>query len=310
MEEKQWRWSLLNWVLLWALLILALLLSGVKLIGAQTATLPSTSTSSAQALSRYSVQAEAEAAGEPPYYELRLYLRYSDGTAVAGEPVILERLPEELPMPCVTDEAGLCTWTVGRGLYQVVFDRPLDQISAVALAEGGLRGFGLTVGEADIAYHFVFHHDGRAYFDADPEAAVPVPIIPQFHSLQGGTLPLLDDQDLVGTPTEGPTVTPTPNEPDEDMTAAPVEGAAVFWLVGLGLLLGGGLHLLQRRWPPGRRRPTAASSAQTETPATAGTTAATGQTDSDDTHAPVDPTTITNPPTAAAAKTEEESHHA
>jgi hypothetical protein len=310
MEEKQWRWSLLNWVLLWTLLVLALILSGVDLIGAQAATLPSTSTSSAQALSRYSVQAVADPAGEPPYHELRVYLRYSDGTAVAGEPITLERLPQELPMPCVTDETGLCTWQVGRGLYQAIFDRPLDQISAVALAEGGLRGFGLTVGETDIAYHFVFHHDGRAYFDADPEAAVPVPIIPQFHSLQGGTLPLLDDQDLVGTPTEGPTVTPTPNEPDEDMTAAPVNGAAVFWLVGLGLLLGGGLHLLQRSWPrPAGHRPTAASPARSETPATAGTTAA-GQTGPDDSHAPVGPTTITNPPATTSAKTEEESHHA
>jgi hypothetical protein len=243
MEEKQWRWSLLNWVLLWTLLVLALILSGVDLIGAQAT--------------------EIEAAGQPPYYQLRLYLRYSDGTAVAGEPVIVERLPEELPMLCTTDETGLCTWTVGRGLYQAIFDRPLDQISAVALAEGGLRGFGLTVGEADIAYHFVFHHDGRAYFDANPEAAVPVPIIPQFHSLQGGTLPLLDDQHLVGTPTEGPTVTPTPIEPDEDMTAAPVEGTAVFWLVGLGLLLGGGLHLLQRRWPrPAGHRPTPAAKSE------------------------------------------------
>jgi hypothetical protein len=346
MKEKQWRWALLNWILLWTLPVL--FLSGAEVMGAQTATsagsvqatstepVPSTSTSSAQALPRYSVQAVTDPAGEPPYYELGLSLRYSDGTAVAGEPIVLERLPEELPMPCVTDATGRCTWTVGRGLYQAIFERPLDQVSTLSLAEGGLRGFGLTVGEADIIYHFTFHHDGRAYFDAAPDAAVPDPIIPHFHSLQGGMLPLLDHLDLVGTPAEGPTVTPTPNEPNEDMTVTASTGTAVFWLVGLGLLLGGGLHLLQRHWPQpthrhrlaspltattksGRSETTAADVAGTTTAtagptATAGTTAvagattATGQTDADDAHTSVDPTSNTNPPPAAAA--EEENHHA
>ena len=237
MNEKQWRWSLLNWIVLWMLLAAALYLSGVRLAQAQAD--------------------ETEAAGQPPYHELRLYLRYSDGTAVTGEPITLERLPQELPMPCVTDERGRCTWQVGRGLYQVLFERPLDQISALSLAEGGLRGFGLTVGEFDIAYHFVFYHDGRAYFDAAPDALRPKPVLPQFQSIQGGTLPDLPDTWAIQyTETVTTTQAAVTVNGRAEATAAVTQantfttgsGSTVLLLVGLGLLLGGGLHLLQRRW--------------------------------------------------------------
>ena len=156
-------------------------------------------------------------------------------------------------MPCVTDANGRCTWQVGRGLYQVLLDRPLDQISALSLAEGGLRGFGLTVGEFDIAYHFVFHHDGRAYFDAAPDALRPKPILPQFHSLQGGILPDLPDtwaasytETVTTTQRNATAVTATGSTKTE--TPVPTAGSTILLLVVLGLLLGGGLHLLQRRW--------------------------------------------------------------
>jgi hypothetical protein len=268
MNERQWRWSLLNWILLWVLLVVALYLGGVRLAGAQTAT----SAGSVQATSASSAQVVTDPAGEPPYYELRLYLRHSDGTAVTGEPIILERLPQELPMPCETDALGVCTWTVGRGLYQALFDRPLDQISALSLAEGGLRGFGVTVGEADIAYHFTYQPDGRAYFDGAPEAAVPVPIIPSFDSLQGGAAPTPNVLSLLGVgeaideaETAG-TARPTPTKIEAGMATTGAEDGvttttAAGWqlvvLVGLGLLLGTGLHLLQtqrrRRWLPPNR---------------------------------------------------------
>ena len=123
--------------------------------------------------------------------DLRIRLRASDGSAVVDEPVVLQRLPDEedIAPACRTDTEGICTWRVRRGLYQLLFDRPLDAVSALAVAEGGLRGLGVTVGDATITYHFTFHSDGRVYFDAAPEAAVPVPIIPESDELHGGVEP-------------------------------------------------------------------------------------------------------------------------
>ncbi|MFZ1398056.1 MAG: hypothetical protein WAS33_14225, partial [Candidatus Promineifilaceae bacterium] len=128
-------------------------------------------------------------AAEP--ISLTVQLRHSDGTAVTNEPISLARLPDEEPIAptCLTDTSGRCTWPVGRGLYQLLFERPLDAITELALAEGGLRGFGVTVGDASIVYHFTFHSDGRVYFDAAPEAAVPSPVIPIGEALHGGVGP-------------------------------------------------------------------------------------------------------------------------
>ena len=293
MEEKQWRWSLLNWILLWLLLAVALYLSGVGLVGADT----STTTEPAPAISTEAVPVITNPAGEPPYHTLRVYLRYSDGTAVTGESITLERLPQELPMSCVTDERGRCTWQVGRGLYQVLFERPLDQISALSLAEGGLRGFGLTVGEFDIAYHFVFYGDGRAYFDAAPDALRPKPILPQFQSIQGGTLPFIDEAVLPAETTGQTVVANTTPEPETAAAATSPSGASLLLLLGLGLLLGGGLHLLQRRWPAARLN-------RSETTAVNALLAPTGS------DAPANATTIGDQPAAAVPDTDEEDSHA
>ncbi|MGH2537141.1 MAG: hypothetical protein ACRDHL_07085 [Candidatus Promineifilaceae bacterium] len=183
---------------------------------------------------------------------LTIRLRASDGAPVAGEPVTLERLPheEEVLPECETDAAGRCTWHVARGLYQVLFERPLDDVSALALAEGGLRGFGLTAGEAPITYHFTFHSDGRVYFDAAPEAAAPSPIIPTPELLHGGIAP---------TPTTEATVEPEPAEtqpagrqPDDEDENPSVDQKEepnsrrrwqVALFIALGLAVGGGLHL-------------------------------------------------------------------
>jgi len=180
--------------------------------------------------------------------QLQVRLRYSDGTAVFDETVVLEGLPDlrqAQGSACNTDTIGQCSWSVTPGLYQLFFSRPLDDLSALALAEGGLDGFGLTVGEADIVYHFTFHSDGRVYFDAAPESVLPSPIIPE-----------PDDLHSWFTPTPAVTADVTP--PVESTTIPSVgvtttEGAVtdrrwqplLFVLFGVGL--GGGLYLLQPR---------------------------------------------------------------
>ena len=181
--------------------------------------------------------------------ELRIRLRASDGTAVIGETVILERLPDEEPIApdCVTNNNGECTWLVGRGLYQVLFTRQLDTVSALAVAEGGLRGFGVTVGDSPITYHFTFHSDGRVYFDAAPEAAVPSPIIPVGETLHGGAAPT-----PVPTSEQRIDVTPTrlPEQADvEKSNANPTSSGAwrLILFIGGGLMIGGGLHLWSRK---------------------------------------------------------------
>ena len=197
----------------------------------------------------------ATARGQSETVALTVQLRTAGGEHVAGEPVELQRLPDEevVQPPCSTDDTGRCTWQVGRGLYQVLFARPLDDVSALALAEGGLRGFGLTVGDEAITYHFTFHDDGHAYFDAAPGAARPVPIIPTPELLHGGVVP---------TPTvepAGETVTeesepPAIEESDSGETlpkpAENVDSSLRWRLVlfaGVGLVVGGGLHLWSRR---------------------------------------------------------------
>ncbi len=181
--------------------------------------------------------------------DLRIRLRASDGSAVVGEPVVLQRLPEEedITPACRTDAEGICTWRVRRGLYQLLFDRPLDAVSALAVAEGGLRGLGITVGDAPITYHFTFHRDNRVYFDAAPEAAVPAPIIPESDELHGG----VPATAVPSTVTAAPAVA----VPTAESTAIPVTTATpakpspwrVLFFMGLGLVVGGGLHLWTRK---------------------------------------------------------------
>jgi hypothetical protein len=138
------------------------------------------------------------------------------------------------------------------GLYQVLFTRQLDDLSALALAEGGLGGFGLTVGLSDIVYHFTFHSDGRVYFDAAPDAALPSPLIPEPEDIHGWSAP-------------APTVTADAAPPVESTTipsvsVTTIEGAVTdrrWRLVGfvlLGVGLGGGLHLTHRHLRKARPR--------------------------------------------------------
>ncbi len=141
---------------------------------------------------------------------LTIRLRDSDGRPVTGEVVKLSRLPEETAVTCTTDTQGECAWPAAPGLYQLLFDRPLDDITAAILGESGLRGLGVMVGGAPtggapnggapnddapngnkpLTYHFTFHSDGRVYFDLAPDAPLPVPKIPtaeESHFHEGGT---------------------------------------------------------------------------------------------------------------------------
>ncbi len=131
---------------------------------------------------------------------LTIRLRDSDGRPVTSEVVKLSRLPEETAVVCTTDAQGECAWPAAPGLYQLLFDRPLDDISAAILGESGLRGLGVMVGGAPngaapngnkpLTYHFTFHSDGRVYFDLAPDAPLPVPKIPtaeESHFHEGGT---------------------------------------------------------------------------------------------------------------------------
>ncbi|HRQ42343.1 MAG TPA: hypothetical protein PLD25_30880, partial [Chloroflexota bacterium] len=183
--------------------------------------------------------AEAQTGGST---RLQIRLRYGDGTAVVGETVTLERLPEEEPIlpSCTTDDQGACTWYVGRGLYQVLFTRSLDDVSSLAVAEGGLRGLGITVGDDPITYHFTFPSDGRVYFDAAPEAAVPVPLVPVGQAWHGGIVPspfptVSETEPANAAPPPAPAPTSTP----DTAVSSPPSGS--FWR--LLLFFGGGLAL-------------------------------------------------------------------
>jgi len=196
--------------------------------------------------------AQATSAQAVETVSLTIQLRHSDGTAVVGEAVALERAPEaEQILPnCVTDKSGTCRWQVGRGMYQLRFSRPLDEISALALAEGGLNGLGITVGDTAVTYHFTFHNDGRVYFDAAPDAAVPSPVIPAGEMLHGGIRPTAAPSPQS---TEGIAITATPSGDDESVSLDDNEHQTanyswrLFLFIGGGLIVGGGLHLSRQK---------------------------------------------------------------
>ncbi len=140
-------------------------------------------------------------------------IRTADGAPAVGEEVRLIHQPSLTLETTVTDENGQTVFNVPRGLYEVAFTRQLDSVSALAVAEGGLHNFGLTVGDEAIIYHFTFQPDGRVYFDSAPVAAIPVPIVPQLADLHlmGG----------VGQPTHLP-ATIEPNNSLVWLTPTPV----------------------------------------------------------------------------------------
>jgi hypothetical protein len=110
-----------------------------------------------------------------------------------------------------------------------------------------LRGFGITVGDEPITYHFTYHSDARVYFDAAPEAAVPSPIIPVGDHLHGGTVPTPTLTDIEDEPVEE---TPTPGQtsiPDTAVRPAPSSPWRLILFIVGGLVIGGSLHLRSRK---------------------------------------------------------------
>lgn len=112
-----------------------------------------------------------------------IVIRYADGAPVVGEEMRLIRHPSLTTETAVTNTGGQCLFHVPRGLYEVAFTPRLDAVSALAVAEGGLHGFGITVGDEAITYHFTFQADGHVYFDNTPAAATPSPIKPRLADL-------------------------------------------------------------------------------------------------------------------------------
>ncbi len=191
--------------------------------------------------------------GQPPGdapVRLQLRLRESAGAPVVGTVVQIRRMPDGLPAlsACQSNAQGLCTWSVSPGLYQVSFDRPLDPVTSAAVAEGGLTGLGLTVGQEDIIYHFVFYTDGHVYFDSAPAATMPVPIIPTWDDLHGDAFPIttISHSEL---PAKTPWLTATPY-PDDEVASGKKDVHASWQLlscIGLGVALGSGLYYRSRR---------------------------------------------------------------
>ena len=196
--------------------------------------------------------------------QVAIRVRTGDGSPLAGEEIILLASPDDEAVSpnCVTDDRGECAWVAGRGVYQVQFvNRNLDAVSALAVAEGGLHHFGITIGDKDIIYHFVLHRDGRIYFDQTPDAPLPSPIIPTLEDLHWHEAIATE---AAATDTPAPAIISLEVKPTQTAVAGPPtpesEPAAetptfdkatprrrLLFLVPIGLLLGIALHLIWKR---------------------------------------------------------------
>lgn len=168
---------------------------------------------------------------------LTIQLRAEDGTPLVGEPVILEQLPDAAALgpECQTNQEGLCIWLVAPGLYQVRFPAyTLDDLSALALAEGGFSGLGVTVGDEPITYHFTRQEDGHVYFDADPDSPRPSPRIPSRLGLSGG---VAMTPTLLLSPEPEATALVNTLLPESEVSLSQPRSAVLVW-IGSGLLLG------------------------------------------------------------------------
>lgn len=201
--------------------------------------------------------------------EVTVQLRDATGQPLTGESLTLATFLTDVnaTMRCQTDADGRCRWAVEPGLYELLSARPLDAVSRLALAEGGLRGYGLTVGETPITYHFVLHSDTRLHFDAAPEAVQPQPIIPvadpdHTHGIAVPTEPPIppatasaEPTDARATPEETPWAIATTTRQTSTTGSQLSRILTVIGYIGLGLAVGGGLHWWTRRRAGGRKEP-------------------------------------------------------
>ena len=182
---------------------------------------------------------------DSPEVALTVQLRAADGQPLAGVTVILERLPDAAAMEpaCITQNDGTCQWFVLPGLYQVRFPAyTLDDLSALALAEGGLSGLGLTIGDEEIRYGFTVQEDGHVYFDATPDAAAPTPRLPTETDLAGG---VFISRVVRGVTEPTTTSTPVTQWPEPEKTTP----FRVWWLwPGAGVTLGFMIWFIRQYW--------------------------------------------------------------
>ena len=107
----------------------------------------------------------------------------------------------------VTNTNGECTWLGDADCTRCYLRGPLDTVSALAVAEGGLRGFGVTVGDSPITYHFTFHGDGRVSTSMLPGSGCTISDHPVGETLHGGAAPTpvpTSEQRIDVTPTRLP----------------------------------------------------------------------------------------------------------
>lgn len=130
-------------------------------------------------------------------------LRMADGSPAVGIALRLLDFGEAtaLDSECVTDERGACVWNRPKGLYELLSDVPLDNLSRYAVAEGGLRGFGLTVGDESITYVLTVQLDGFIYFDTEPDFATPVPFVPNLLNTHFHGTPTVEERESAENPT-------------------------------------------------------------------------------------------------------------
>jgi len=190
---------------------------------------------------------------------LEIRVRDAEGNPLAGEIVrIALSLSENSTFePCFTNATGICGWNVNKGVYEVHWDRPMDDLSVLTSAENGLNSFGITVGDKPIAYHFVLHTDSRIYFDAAPNAAIPEPIIPTASMIHTHT-PI---ENWVGEAEFSAENTANTTQESADPLAE-TSGETrtdtnplwrILLLIFVGLLIGGGLHLWSQHQSGGSR---------------------------------------------------------
>lgn len=177
-----------------------------------------------------------------------IQLREADGSPTVAEDITLQQMDSSIATfspispSCQTDNAGICQWHLSHGLYQLQFNRPLDPFSNIAIGEGGLTGFGITVGTTPITYHFTFQGDGFVYFDTTPENPIPSPFIPKPDHLH-----VLSTPTLAINPTATMAMPPFVTISDPPQATARQNRWHIWIYIGIGAGIGIGWHLYNQR---------------------------------------------------------------